>query len=159
VSGAGGREDDTPAAAVVGTPVAMRGRWIVPLAVVSAICGMCMLLGVAAAGGIASMAGLRDVQVLAPAFAGLMLGGVAGVWLGARIAIRLTGGDPQGRLVPTGIYGTIGLVLGLGLLILAVRVAVIVVAGLGLIAPGIGAAFGDRLALARKLRDSPQGPR
>ena len=105
------------------------------------------------------MAGLRDVQVLAPAFAGLMLGGVAGVWLGARIAIRLTGGDPQGRLVPTGIYGTIGLVLGLGLLILAVRVAVIVVAGLGLIAPGIGAAFGDRLALARKLRDSPQGPR
>jgi hypothetical protein len=104
------------------------------------------------------VAGLRDNQVLALVFAGLLLGGLGGVWLGARIAIRLTGGDPQGRLVPTGIGGTIGLALGLSLLILAVRVAVIVVAGLGVIAPGIGAAAGDRFALARKLRDSPQGP-
>ena len=80
-----------------------------------------------------------------------------GVWLGARIAVRLTGGDPEGRLVPTGAGGTIGLVLGLGLLILAVRVDVIIVAGLGLIAPGIGAAFGDRIALARRMRAQPKG--
>jgi hypothetical protein len=152
-----GNGDPTAASTVGGTPVALRGRWIVPLAVVSAISGMCMLLGVTVAGGIAAMAGLRDVEVLAPASAGLMLGGLAGVWMGAGIAIRLTGGDPQGRLVLTGIFGTIGLALGLGLLILAVRVAVIVVAGLGLIAPGIGAAVGDRIALAKKLRDVQQG--
>jgi hypothetical protein len=147
----------SPPTAVPGTPEGLRGRWIVPLAVVSAITGMCMFLGVLIGGGIAAAAGLRDTQVLAPAFLGLMLAGLAGVWLGARIAIRLTGGDPQGRLVLTGIFATMGLAIGLGLLILAARIAVILVAGLGLIAPGIGAAIGDRIALARKLRDSGQG--
>lgn len=150
-----GNGHPSPITAVPGTPVAVRGRWIVPLAVVSAITGMCMFVGVVIAGGIATAAGLRDVQVLAPASFGLLVGGLAGVWLGARIAVRLTGGDPEGRLVPTGAGGTIGLVLGLGLLILAVRVDVIFVAGLGLIAPGIGAAFGDRIALARRMRALP----
>jgi uncharacterized membrane protein YfcA len=147
-----GNGHPSPITAVPGTPVAVRGRWIVPLAVVSAIAGLCMFVGVVVAGGIATAAGLRNVHLLVPAFVGLLVGGLAGVWLGARIAVRLTGGDPEGRLVPTGIGGTVGLVLGLLLLVLAAQIEVIVIAGLGVIAPGIGAAFGDRIALARKMR-------
>lgn len=145
----GGNGHPAPITAVPGTPAALRGRWIVPLAVVSAFSGMSMLLGAFIGTTLGGRAVPQSNAQAALALAGALAGGLAGVWAGAAIAIRLTGQDPSGRLPVTGICGSLGLLAGIALLVVAFR-TIGLLSGLGLIAPGIGAAVGDRIALRRR---------
>ena len=150
---AGGNGHPSPITAVPGTPVALRGRWIVPLAVVSAMSGMALTVGWLAGTAVGRMAGLDEwPQLLNYAVPGAFLGAVAGVWSGAWLAIRLTGQDAPGRLGLTGLFGTVGLVAGVALAFAAARTSLVPLVALGIMAPGFGAAIGDRIALGRKLR-------
>jgi hypothetical protein len=144
-----GNGHPSPITAVPATPPGLRGRWIVPLAVVSAFSGMSMLLGGFIGVSVGGRAAPQSNLEIALALGGALLGGVAGVWVGASLAIRLTGQDPADRLAMTGAFGTIGLVVGIGIVVLATRTSLGLIAGLGLIAPGIGAAVGDRIAMRR----------
>lgn len=144
---------DDAAERVPGTPAALRGRWIVPLAIVSAMSGMALTLGWLAGSVVGRMAGLDEwPQLLGYAIPGGFVGAVAGVWAGAWIAIRLTGPDARGRLVLTGLLGTMGLVAGIALAFAAARTSASPLVALGIMGPGFGAAIGDRIALARKMK-------
>jgi hypothetical protein len=95
-----------------GPPVdpARRGRSIVTLAVVSASTGAFLLLGGSIAGGLRYWAGV-PFEVL---FVLVLAAAVVGVWVGAWLSVRLAGGDAA-RFKATGIGGTVGLVVAIGL--------------------------------------------
>jgi hypothetical protein len=156
---AGGNGHPAPITAVPGTPIGLRGRWIVPLAVVSAMSGMALALGWLAGTVVGRMAGLDEwPQLLNYAIPGAFVGAVAGVWGGSWLAIRLTGQEATGRLGLTGLFGTMGLVAGIALAFAAARTSAIPLVTLGMLAPGFGAALGDRIALGRKLKGGSGGP-
>jgi hypothetical protein len=89
---------------------ARRGRSIVTLAVVSASTGAFLLLGASIAGGLRHWAGI-PIEVL---FVLVLAAAVAGVWVGAWLSVRLVGGDAA-RYKATGIGGTVGLAVAIGL--------------------------------------------
>ena len=89
---------------------ARRGRSIVTLAVVSGSTGAFLLLGGSFAGGLRHWAGV-PLEVL---FVLVLAAAVAGVWVGAWLSVRLAGGDAA-RYRATGIGGTVGLVVAIGL--------------------------------------------
>jgi hypothetical protein len=89
---------------------ARRGRSIVTLAVVSASTGAFLLLGGSVAGGLRRWAGI-PLEVL---FVFVLAAAVAGVWAGAWLSVRLVGGDAA-RYKATGIGGTLGLAVAIGL--------------------------------------------
>jgi len=89
---------------------ARRGRSIVTLAVVSASTGAFLLLGGSVAGALRHWAGI-PLEVL---FVLVLAAAVAGVWVGAWLSVRLAGGDAA-RFKATGIGGTVGLVVAIGL--------------------------------------------
>jgi hypothetical protein len=89
---------------------ARRGRSIVTLAVVSAGTGAFLLLGGSIAGGLRHWTGI-PLEVL---FVFVLAAAVAGVWVGAWLSVRLTGGDAA-RYKATGIGGTVGLGVAIGL--------------------------------------------
>jgi len=89
---------------------ARRGRWIVTLGVVSASTGAFLLLGGSVAGALRHWAGI-PLEVL---FVLVLAAAVAGVWVGAWLSVRLAGGDAA-RYRATGIGGTVGLVVAIGL--------------------------------------------
>lgn len=95
-----------------GPPVnpARRGRSIVTLAVVSASTGAFLLLGGSIAGGLRYWAGV-PFEIL---FVLVLAAAVVGVWVGAWLSVRLAGGDAA-RFKATGIGGTVGLVVAIGL--------------------------------------------
>jgi hypothetical protein len=156
---AGGNGHPAPITAVPGTPIGLRGRWIVPLAVVSAMSGMALTVGWLVGTAVGRMMGLDEwPQLLNYAIPGGFLGAVAGVWGGSWLAIRLTGQDAAGRLGPTGLFGTMGLVAGIALAFAAARTSIVPLVTLGILAPGFGAAIGDRIALGRKLKGAAGRP-
>jgi hypothetical protein len=89
---------------------ARRGRSIVTLAVVSAATGAFLLLGGSIAGGLRHLLGVA-YEIL---FVLVLAAAVAGVWVGAWLSVRLTGGDAA-RYKATGIGGTVGLAVAIGL--------------------------------------------
>jgi hypothetical protein len=89
---------------------ARRGRSIVTLAVVSASTGAFLLLGGSIAGGLRHWAGI-PLEIL---FVLVLAAAVAGVWVGAWLSVRLAGGDAA-RYKATGIGGTVGLAVAIGL--------------------------------------------
>jgi hypothetical protein len=89
---------------------ARRGRSIVTLAVVSAATGAFLLLGGSIAGGLRHWTGI-PLEVL---FVFVLAAAVAGVWVGAWLSVRLAGGDAA-RYKATGIGGTVGLGVAIGL--------------------------------------------
>lgn len=89
---------------------ARRGRSIVTLAIVSASTGAFLLLGGSIAGGLRHWTGI-PLEVL---FVVVLAAAVAGVWVGAWLSVRLAGGDAA-RYKATGIGGTVGLAVAIGL--------------------------------------------
>jgi hypothetical protein len=89
---------------------ARRGRSIVTLAVVSAATGAFLLLGGSIAGGLRHWTGI-PLEVL---FVVVLAAAVAGVWVGAWLSVHLAGGDAA-RYKATGIGGTVGLGVAIGL--------------------------------------------
>lgn len=89
---------------------ARRGRWIVTVAVVSAATGAFLLLGFAIAGGLRHAIGI-PIGVL---FVFVVACAVGGVWAGAWLSGRLTGGNRR-KYVATGIGGCVGLVVAIAL--------------------------------------------
>jgi len=88
---------------------ARRGRWIVTVAVVSAATGAFLLLGFAIAGG------LRHVGIPIEVLFVFVVGcAVGGVWTGAWLSGRLTGGNRR-KYIATGIGGCVGLVVAVAL--------------------------------------------
>jgi hypothetical protein len=92
------------------TDPARRGRSMVTLAVVSASTGAFLLLGASIAAGLRHWAGI-PLEVL---FVFVLAVAVGGVWAGAWLSVRLTGGDAV-RFKATGIGGTVGLAVAIGL--------------------------------------------
>jgi hypothetical protein len=89
---------------------ARRGRSIVTVAVVSASTGAFLLLGGTVAGALRHWARI-PFEVL---FVLVLAAAVAGVWVGAWLSVRLAGGDAA-RYKATGIGGTVGLAVAIGL--------------------------------------------
>jgi hypothetical protein len=147
-----GNGHPAPLTAGPGVAPGSRGRWIVPLGVVSAVTGMLLLVGAFVGTSLGRMAGLEDLMVLGPASVGAMAGGLAGVWAGSWVAIRLSGGDRTGRWALMGVCGTAAMVGGVALAFGAAKTGFSPLGVLALLAPGIGAAVGDRIALDRKAR-------
>ena len=106
-SGRGGRARPPTRAPI---DPARRGRWVVTVAVVSATTGAFLLLGFAIAGTLRHYAGI-PVGVLFVFVVGCAVGGV---WTGAWLCGRLTGGNRR-RYVATGIGGCVGLVVAIAL--------------------------------------------
>jgi hypothetical protein len=82
----------------------------VTLAVVSASTGAFLLFGGSVAGGLRHWAGI-PLEFL---FVFVLAAAVAGVWAGAWLSVRLVGGDAA-RYKATGIGGTVGLAVAIGL--------------------------------------------
>ena len=110
---------------------ARRGRSIVTLAVVSASTGAFLLLGGSIAGGLRSWAGV-PIEVL---FVLVLGAAVAGVWVGAWLAVRLAGGDAA-RFKATGIGGTVGLVVAIALGYLSTKFLPGILPLLAILSPG-----------------------
>jgi hypothetical protein len=91
-------------------------------------------------------------MLLGPASVGAMVGGLAGIWAGSLVAIRLSGGDRSGRWALMGLCGTAAMVGGVALAFGAAKSGFSPLGVLALLSPGIGAAVGDRIALERKAR-------
>jgi hypothetical protein len=125
----------------------------VPLGIVSAATGVMMFVGVLAGGLVGLALGLGDPQAGIPAVLGLLAGAVAGIVIGSRVAIGMSGGGDD-RLRPMVAGGLLGLVATVGLSALAAKSAFLLLYGAALLAPGIGAGIGDRVALARTMRDA-----
>jgi hypothetical protein len=147
-----GNGHPAPLTAGPGLAPAARGRWIVPLGVVSAATGMLLLAGAFVGTALGRMAGLEDLMLLGPASVGAMVGGLAGIWAGSWVAIRLSGGDRSGRWALMGLCGTAAMVGGVALAFGAAKSGFSPLGVLALLSPGIGAAVGDRIALDRKAR-------
>ena len=120
---------------------ARRGRWVVTLAVVSATTGAFLLLWSSVAGLLRHLAGVPVTAL----FVLVVLGAFAGVWVGAWLAGRLTGGDRQ-RFVASGIGGSVGLVAAVGAAFLSTRILPAVLPFLAILCPGAGAVLGARAA-------------
>jgi hypothetical protein len=148
-----GNGHPAPITAGPGLAPALRGRWIVPLGIVSAATGVMMFLGVLAGGLVGLALGLGDPQAGIPAVLGLLAGAVAGIVIGSRVAIGMSGGGDD-RLRPMVAGGLLGLVATVGLSALGAKSAFLLLYGAALLAPGIGAGIGDRVALARTMRDA-----
>lgn len=119
-----------------------RSRWIVTLSVVSAFAGMFMFGGWLLGGLVGEALGYLDLSALV----GAISGAVVGVWLAAWLAVRLTGvGERHRRTVGAGIGGTTGFVAGLAIAALSVRMRVGLLPVFAMLAPGAGAAIGERL--------------
>ena len=110
---------------------ARRGRWIVTLAVVSAATGAFLLLGGSIAGALRHWAGI-PFEVL---FVLVLAAAVAGVWVGAWLSVRLAGGDAA-RFKATGIGGTVGLVVAIGLGYLSTKFLPGILPLLAILSPG-----------------------
>ncbi|HEX9314006.1 MAG TPA: hypothetical protein VGA71_01170 [Actinomycetota bacterium] len=119
-----------------GRPVdpARRGRSIVTLAVVSGSTGAFLLLGGSFAGGLRHWAGV-PLEVL---FVLVLAAAVAGVWVGAWLSVRLTGGDAA-RFRATGIGGTVGLVVAIALGYLSTKFLPGILPLLAILSPGASA--------------------
>jgi hypothetical protein len=128
---------------------------VVTVALVSAGAGAGLLLGFVLATGLRSTSsGISDAFLSIP----LALGAIGGVWAGAWMAGRTTGGNRR-RFVGSGIGGVGGLVVAL---LIAVAIPVMNVPVLGVIlplavilCPGFGAALGARVA--ERGRPAPAG--
>lgn len=116
-----------------------RSRAIVTIAIVSAVYG-----GGFALGGL--LAGLALNNKGVPSIVGFLIaaaGAIAGIWVGARIANRLTGGTRR-RFLAMGVGGMPGFVASIGLGYAASQ-GVAVLALVALFCPGIAAALGGSL--------------
>jgi len=128
---------------------ARRGRAVVTLAVVSASTGAFLLLWSSIAGLLRHLAGV-PVPAL---FVLVVLGAFAGVWVGAWLACRLTGGDRR-RFIASGIGGSVGLVAAVGAAFASTRILPAVLPLLAILCPGAGAVLGAR-AGERERRTAP----
>jgi len=125
-----------------------RGRSIVTLAVVSASTGAFLLLGGSIAGGLRHWAGV-PLEVL---FVLVLAAAVAGVWVGAWLSVRLVGGDAA-RFKATGIGGTVGLVVAIGLGYLSTKRLPGILPLLAILSPGAIATFAANASdLSRRQR-------
>lgn len=132
--------------------------WVVTVALVSAGAGAGLLLGFVLATGLRSISsGTSDAVLSIP----LALGAIAGVWAGAWMAGRTTGGDRR-RFAASGIGGVAGLVVAL---LVAVAIPVMNVPVLGvllplvvILCPGFGAAAGAGVATRGQPASGGQRP-
>lgn len=134
------RHDDKPAGKGTGRPPAdpaRRGRWIVTVAIVSAATGGFLLLGGSVAGGLRHYVGV-PLEVL---FVLVLATAVAGVWVGAWLSCRLTAGDAA-RYKATGIGGTVGLAVAIGLGYASTKILPGILPLLAILSPGFLAAIG-----------------
>jgi hypothetical protein len=141
-----------PSGPSAGRP-ADRGRWIIMIAVVSAMTGACLLLG-----GFLGL--IADRALHAPALVVVLLiavGALVGVWLGARFAIRLTGGDHR-RFVASGLGGSVGLVGAVAVAYTASNVLPALLPFVAILCPGFGAAIGALVSEQLGQADQPRSP-
>ena len=110
---------------------ARRGRSLVTLAVVSASTGAFLLLGGTIAGGLRHWAGI-PLEVL---FVFVLAAAVAGVWAGAWLSVHLVGGDAA-RFKATGIGGTVGLAVAIGLGYVSTKFLPAILPLLAILSPG-----------------------
>jgi hypothetical protein len=115
---------------------ARRGRSIVTLAVVSASTGAFLLLGGSIAGALRHWAGI-PLEIL---FVVVLAAAVAGVWVGAWLSLRLAGGDAA-RYKATGIGGTVGLAVAIGLGYASTKLLPGILPLLAILSPGAIAAI------------------
>jgi hypothetical protein len=120
---------------------ARRGRSSVTLAVVSASTGAFLLLGGSVAGGLRHWAGI-PIEVL---FVLVLAAAVAGVWVGAWLSVRLVGGDAT-RYKATGIGGTVGLAVAIGLGYASTKFLPALLPLLAILSPGAIAAIAANAA-------------
>jgi hypothetical protein len=115
---------------------ARRGGWIVTLAVVSASTGAFLLLGGSIAGALRHFVG-APYEIL---FVLVLAAAVAGVWVGAWLSGRLTAGDAV-RYKATGIGGTVGLAVAIGLGYASTKILPGVLPLIAILSPGAVAAL------------------
>jgi hypothetical protein len=120
---------------------ARRGRSIVTLAVVSASTGAFLLLGGSIAGALRHWAGI-PLEIL---FVVVLAAAVAGVWVGAWLSLRLAGGDAA-RYKATGIGGSIGLAVAIGLGYASTKLLPGILPLLAILSPGAIAAIAANLS-------------
>jgi hypothetical protein len=130
------RHPDTPAGRRPPADPARRGQWIVTIAVVSASMGAFLLLGGSIAGALRHFLGL-PIEIL---FVLVLAAGVAGVWAGAWLAGRLTGGNRR-RYLASGIGGSAGLLVAVGLAYASTKVLGGILDLLAILSPGTLAAL------------------
>jgi len=113
----------------------------VTVAVVSAAMGAFLLLGASLAGLLRHVAGI-PVEVL---FVFVLAVTVAGIWVGAWLSGRLTGGDRR-RYLASGVGGCTGLVVAVGLAYASTKMLGGVLDLLAILAPGVLAALAANAA-------------
>lgn len=133
-----------------------RGGGILMLAAVSGLTALNLLLGAGAGAVIARLLGLKGRAIAAPMLAAAGLGGAIGVWVGVRVALRLSGGS--GRAAAR--WGTAGGIAGL---VAAVAFAASAIGPLipviAVLLPGAGAMIGHSMQGRRwPVPSSPQQP-
>ena len=132
---------------------ARRGRWIVTLSVVSASTGAFLLLGGTIAGALRHWAGIPFNVAFVLVFAAA----VSGVWVGAWLSVRLVGGDAS-RYRATGIGGTVGLVVAIGLGYLSTKFLPEILPLLVILSPGGIAALAASASDASRRQRPAAGP-
>jgi len=146
-AGPGGRQ--RPASR---TPIdpARRGRWIVTVAVVSASTGAFLMLGFALAGTLRHYVGV-PIGVLFVFVVGCAVGGV---WTGAWLRGRLTGGTRR-TYIATGIGGCVGLVVAIALGYVSLKLLPDILPLAAILSPG-GVAAVAANAAEREERPPPE---
>lgn len=128
---------------------ARRGRWVVTVAVISAAVGAFLLLGASLAGVIRHFTGI-PIEVLFVFVLGVTVGGV---WVGAWVSGRLTGGNRK-RYIATGIGGCVGLVVAIGLGYASTKALGGILDLVAILSPGAVAAIAGNATE----REGPRGP-
>lgn len=112
------------------------------LAVVSGLTALNLLIGAGAGAAMAKLSGLKGGAIAAPMLVTAALGGAVGVWLGVRVALRLSGRTGGAAVL----WGTAGGIAGL---IAAVAFAASAISPLtpviAVLLPGAGAMIGDTI--------------
>ena len=146
------RHPRTPSHKGTGRPPvdpARRGRSIVTVAVVSASTGAFLLLGGSIAGGLRHWAGI-PLEIL---FLLVLAAAVAGVWVGAWLSVRLTGGDAS-RYRAAGIGGTVGLAVAIGLGYASTKLLPGILPLIAILSPGAIAAIAANVSDRRRAVES-----
>ncbi len=126
------------------------GTWVLLVSMVSASVGVLFFGGAVLGGLVANLLGYRQGQLTdaPPVLVGAAAGGLAGVWIGSWVGVRLTGGGGRRRLIASGVGATLGLLLAVVLASFGSRseegsTALLTI--LAIAAPGLGAVLGDEL--------------
>ncbi|MGH2709008.1 MAG: hypothetical protein ACRDJK_12030, partial [Actinomycetota bacterium] len=116
------------------------------VSMVSASVGVFLFGGGALGGLVGHLLGERQATgVPPPVLVGAAGGGLAGVWIGSWVGVRLTGGGGRRRLIASGTGGTLGFLLAVVLASFGPRAVGELAPLLAIVAPGAGVVLGDEL--------------